>query len=218
MTHSPAARTLRYQSVRSPQGIGTTKPSLVGRTTTGVRKALPERRPWCSMTPYSGRNRVPASNSTSGLNSRVAPRSAPRERRVEAVSAMDTFACSFVTDEGRRPLAAASANGFFVGLLARRYAARSRIRGWQTEQPLELSEDLVRDLRLKASHRRQAEALDRDDYERGHVVRVERGIDRPLRDGAADEVAQRPVPETVGLAENAPQVRVAGRAQDQLAH
>jgi hypothetical protein len=77
MTHPPAARTLRYQSVPSPQGIGTTNPSLVGRTTTGVRKVLPERRPWWVITPYKGRKRVPASDSTSGLNSRERLSTAP---------------------------------------------------------------------------------------------------------------------------------------------
>src|SRR5689334_1575010 len=80
MTHPPAVRTFRYQSVRSPHGIGMTNPSPVGRATTGVRYALPDRRPLCSTTPYSGSRRVPASSITSGLNSRVAPRNAARER------------------------------------------------------------------------------------------------------------------------------------------
>src|SRR5215212_6338172 len=73
MEQPPAARTLRYQSVRSPQGIGTTKPSATGRTTTTVWKILPERRPRCSMTPYSGKNRVPANRSTRELNRRAGP-------------------------------------------------------------------------------------------------------------------------------------------------
>ena len=34
MTRPPAARTLRYPSVLSPQGIGTTKSPRIGRTTT----------------------------------------------------------------------------------------------------------------------------------------------------------------------------------------
>src|SRR5919112_7467 len=73
MAQPPAARTLRYQSVRSPQGIGTTKPSATARTTTGVWKILPERRPRCSTTPYSGKYRVPAKRNTRELNTRAGP-------------------------------------------------------------------------------------------------------------------------------------------------
>src|SRR5437588_7165342 len=72
MLHPPAALTFRYQSVPSPHGIGTMKPSSTALTTTGVRYTLPERRPRCSSTPYSGMSRVPANSIANGLNILVA--------------------------------------------------------------------------------------------------------------------------------------------------
>jgi len=54
--------------------------------TSAAMYVLPERRPWCWITPYSGSNRVPANDSTSGLTRCAALRTLARERDVEGLA------------------------------------------------------------------------------------------------------------------------------------
>src|SRR3954453_1626945 len=97
MAQPPAARTLRYQSVRSPHGIGTTKPSATGRTTTTVWKIDPERRRRCSMTPYSGKKRIPAKRNIRELNRRAGPERMSLVDMVVGFSLVSPCECSNVS-------------------------------------------------------------------------------------------------------------------------
>src|ERR1043165_453281 len=123
------------------------KPPSAGMTTTGVRKSLPERRPRCSITPYNGNTRVPAKRMETRLNRRAAPSMGLLER-----AARCGRECAI--DMGFE-----SVPFWFWWML------RSK-----PQQSFEVTEDLVRQLGLKARNRRQAQAPDRHDHQGRQVV------------------------------------------------